>query len=128
LFARRLAVPVFDMTDDTEQEYVYAVAHPHNYVKVGRSKNPQQRLQDFQIGTPYQLWLLAALPVEDSRRVERELHEHLSDKQERGEWFAFDFDDYDMIVDMMKMAGSRRDFASLADFYQWQERKEVALR
>lgn len=114
------------MTD--EQEYVYAIAHPHNYVKLGRSNNPQDRLQRLQTGSPYELWMLACLPVSDGDRVESDLHDHLSQQRERGEWFTFDYDDYDMIVELMKMAASDKRFESLDDFHNWQQRKREAMK
>lgn len=113
------------MTED--QEHVYAIAHEHGFVKIGRSKNPQQRLSNHQTSCPYNLWLLASLPVSDSRAVETDLHEMLDEKQVRGEWFELEYDDYDDIVDMMKMAASSTEFESVEGFREWQARKNRRL-
>jgi len=110
-----------------EQEYVYAIAHPHGYIKIGRSNDPQKRLQAHQTSTPYDLWLLASLPVEDSQEIESELHELFEEKQVSGEWFELNYDDYDDIVDMMKMSCSTREFESVENFREWQEEKNRRL-
>lgn len=114
------------MTDDN-QEYVYAIGHPHGYVKIGRSANPMKRLNNHQTSTPYELWLIVSLPVDDSRAVENELHEHFSEKLVRGEWFELDYDDYDMLADLMKMAGSKEEFEGVGDYRKYQRRKREAI-
>lgn len=113
------------MTD--KQDHVYGIAHPHGYVKLGRSVNPQQRLQEHQTSSPYELWLLFAVPVEDADAVEKELHEWFDSKNHRGEWFDLDYSDYDDLIDLAKMLSSHRDFESVADFRAWQQRKREAL-
>jgi len=110
-----------------EREYVYAIAHPHGYVKIGHSKNPQKRLTSHQISCPYELWILAQLPVKNPKDVEEALHERFDYARERGEWFDLDYDDYDVLVDMMRMAASQHEFDSLDEFYAWQERKREAM-
>lgn len=113
------------MSDD--RKYVYGIAHPHGYVKIGYSKDPCERLKDHQVSTPYELWILIQLPVEDAEAVERQLHELLGDKNTRGEWFELGYRDYDMLADMMKMAASSYEFESVDDFRQWQARKQEAV-
>lgn len=115
------------MSDDTTQEYVYGIGHPHGYVKLGRSTEPGKRLREHQISCPYELWLVAAVPVDDSHAVEDELHDHFADTHVRGEWFELTHDDYDDLNDMMKMAASSHDFESVAEFRAWQQRKREAL-
>lgn len=112
---------------EQEQEYVYAIAHPHGYVKIGHSKNPQERLRSHQISTPYELWVLVQLPVDDARSVEEELHDYFSDKNERGEWFNLDYKDYDLLSDLMRMAASDHEFETIDDYRAWQDRKQEAM-
>lgn len=112
---------------ESETRYVYAIAHPHGYVKIGYSNDPQKRLKSHQTSCPYKLWILAQLPVEDPETVEEELHDRFSDAHERGEWFDLGYDDYDVLVDMMRMAASQYDFESVDDFQAWQDRKREAM-
>jgi len=114
------------MTED-DQQYIYAIAHPHNYVKLGHSKDPSQRLRDHQISSPYELWILVQIPVKDPKEAEAALHDHLSEKNVSGEWFELDYDDYDMLADLVKMAASGYDFETVGDFRAWQDRKREAM-
>jgi hypothetical protein len=110
-----------------EQQYIYAIAHPHGYVKIGYSKNPQQRLSTHQTGSPYNLWILAQVPVNEPREVESELHDYFDDRVERGEWFEFGYADYDDLVDIVRMISSGHEFESVSDFRAWQRRKMEAM-
>lgn len=110
-----------------EQEYVYAIAHPHGFVKIGRSNDPQSRLRQHQTSCPYELWIVAQIPVIDSREVEAELHSYLDEKQVRGEWYDLDHDDYDDLFEMVKMAASDYEFNTVDEFRAWQARKREAM-
>ena len=114
------------MTDE-KQEYVYAIGHPHGYVKIGRSTDPKKRLQSHQISCPYELWVIVQLPVEDSRAIESELHEEFEDTHVRGEWFELGYDDYDMLVDMIRMLDSNIRFEDLAEFRKFRARQRKAV-
>lgn len=96
--------------------YVYAIGHPHGYVKIGRSKDPQARLKDHQTSNPYELWIIAQIPVNNSETVETELHERFDEKRVRGEWFELEHDDYDVITDLMQMYDSNQTFESLESY------------
>jgi len=115
------------MTDEQEKEYVYAIAHPHDFVKIGHSKDPQQRLKDHQTSSPYELWIVVQIPVPDGPNAEQALHEHFSDQRVRGEWFELDYEDYDMLADLVKMASSNHEFKGVEAFREWQARKREAL-
>jgi len=58
-------------------------------LKIGRSKNPKQRLKQLQTGSPYKLKLI--LIVEGKGNIEKNLHERLKRYRQRrnGEWFDF---------------------------------------
>ena len=116
------------MSDDPEREYIYAIGHPHNYTKIGHSSNPNRRLRSIQIGSPYKLWVIAQFPVANPKQVEAALHDHWSDKHERGEWYDLEIEDFDELSDLVKMASSTREFESLAAFRDWQGRKWEAMR
>lgn len=71
----------------SEKSTVYAVKHPHGYVKIGRSENPEKRLQGIQVGSPYELEILAAVETAAPKRLEETLHERFASDNKRGEWF-----------------------------------------
>lgn len=57
-------------------------------IKIGISVNPAGRLNQLQIGHPYQLVLLGTIP--GSRQIEAELHVKFERHHLRGEWFRGD--------------------------------------
>lgn len=72
-----------------ERDCVY-FAEAGGRVKIGwTAKDPQQRLRDLTIGSPFPLRLLAALEVEPGRgrTVEAAFHELFADEHVHGEWF-----------------------------------------
>ena len=54
-------------------------------IKIGLSKNPEERLNELQTSTPYKLKLLAKIKGDISK--ERELHRRFARYRIRGEWF-----------------------------------------
>lgn len=71
------------------QHLYIAQSHTTGAFKVGRSSNPDRRLKDLQVGSPYKLKLI--LVVEDMGWRERQIHMALkgyrSQGQMKGEWF-----------------------------------------
>lgn len=57
-------------------------------VKIGKAKNPRERIATLQTASPYPLRLLHVLP--GGRPLERQLHERLAPFRLRGEWFDLD--------------------------------------
>lgn len=105
----------------SETEYVYVIGHPHDYVKIGRSKKPRKRLKKIQTASPYTLWLIAQFPVNDAVAVEQALHDHFEDGHVRGEWYELGYSDYDDIADLSRMTDSNREFESIEDFRDWKQ-------
>lgn len=75
--------------------YVYFIAvtdaHP-NTVKIGKAKNPMQRLIEMQTGCPYQLKLVGQVPCLSEKhayQVETNAHIAFRDFAYRGEWFRY---------------------------------------
>lgn len=65
---------------------VSAVGTP--YVKVGKSDDPEARLNSLQVGCPFPLRLVAAALVGSiANRVEEGAHRRLEPFRYRGEWF-----------------------------------------
>lgn len=74
---------------------IYAIgAQGTPWVKIGCTHIPvEERLRTLQIGQPFPLHLIAAVPVEaDMRRIEKYVHDFLSAERRRGEWFEMPMD------------------------------------
>ena len=59
-------------------------------IKIGYAKDVEKRMADLQIGNPYQLFLIAAVPVKSmahGKQVEKWLHQRFKTQHIRGEWF-----------------------------------------
>lgn len=70
--------------------YVYCIRAATGHVKVGISRNPDARLRQLQTGHPEALTMVWSEPVATKRAgsVERAIHQALSEKHLRGEWFT----------------------------------------
>lgn len=110
-----------------DQRYVYVIGHPEGFVKIGRSKDPEQRLQEIQTSSPYDLWIIAQFPVDNSNTVEGQLHDRFSDRNVRGEWYEFDIGEYDAIFDMAEFGNSHTEATSIADIDEWRRDRMEAL-
>ena len=60
----------------------------NDFIKIGKSNNPEQRLQSLQVASPYKLNLLKVLDVDDV--FEKDVHKYFSYLHHRGEWFKKD--------------------------------------
>lgn len=67
--------------------FVYFIASANGRVKIGRSKRPEERLNDLQTGSSVRLEMIAAIPSTNSAKTERQLHELFADRHADGEWF-----------------------------------------
>lgn len=75
------------------QDTYLALDKSTGYIKIGRSKNPQNRINEFMNANP-SIILLATAEVD----VERELHIKYAHKNVRGEWFDLSNKDIDNII------------------------------
>ena len=64
---------------------IYFIGCNDRYVKIGVSHSPGSRLNDFQVGNPYDLTILKTIDV--SNKAEAYLHDKFSHLHHRGEWF-----------------------------------------
>ena len=73
--------------------YVYVLsAGP--YVKVGRTKNPDNRIKALKIQLPFPVGVEAVIPCEDHVSAERYLHHFMRRERVNGEWFDLSGDPY----------------------------------
>lgn len=71
---------------------IYAIGHPHGFVKIGRSVEPRKRIEAFQPGTPYKLWIISVIEVihdidDPIISVENGLHNYFEHHNVKREWF-----------------------------------------
>jgi hypothetical protein len=67
--------------------YVYVVGFG-SYIKIGWTRNPQQRLFEVQDGAPVRLTVYLIRPAIKSH--EAELHDRFANQRLRGEWFDYE--------------------------------------
>ena len=71
---------------NNSDSYVYFIqSEKGGAIKIGLSKNPEERLNELQPSTPYKLKLLAK--IKGNVRKERELHRKFARYRIQGEWF-----------------------------------------
>jgi hypothetical protein len=80
-------------------DYVYVIeAEGLKRVKVGRAKNPGQRLGILQLGSPVRLTLVKAYGLKHAGQIERAVHWQLQDKLVWGEWFEVSASEAEMAI------------------------------
>lgn len=79
-------------------DYIYIISNELNYVKVGVSKNPKQRVRSLQTGNEHKLTLLFQEEFNCTRKhllnIEKEIHKQLRviSTHAMGEWFLITAD------------------------------------
>lgn len=77
--------------------YVYLVQSPTGAYKIGRTKNPDDRMRTFSVKLPFEVEYVALIPCDDMKWLEAELHNRYADKHVNGEWFNLDAADVETI-------------------------------
>ena len=68
--------------------YVYLIQSLENgYYKIGKSKNPNKRIEQLQTGNSSKLKLISTYQSELSNKIEGTLHRKYSYLKKEGEWF-----------------------------------------
>lgn len=102
---------------------------PRGPVKIGVAMRPMERLETLQVGCPYPLTLVAAVP--GTVVIEHAIHEHLKEYRRVGEWFepappvlevAAEFFDIALMLEDFVRDGCELELADLAAIMWEQER------
>lgn len=102
-----MKLPIFNSAGRMRGSYVYLVLCGDAgtiYVKVGRSSNPFQRLNELRVGCPLIPKIMATVEVatlQRAKRLESHLHAALKAWRSHGEWFllnAADKGDFNTIL------------------------------
>lgn len=76
---------------DSQQEVVYLIVAEtvdgYNYTKIGRSKNPEKRLEEIQPYCPIPCRIEHTIQSDDPSAVEAVLHRDSAGVRMEGEWF-----------------------------------------
>lgn len=81
----------FEVPDDIPDMYVYAIKNTDTgNIKLGISKNPEQRLKQLQTGCDGKLELVAYRKADNGYRDELQLHTENEQHAIHGEWFTSD--------------------------------------
>lgn len=87
-----------------DQRYVYAIRDARNRVKIGKSKDPQRRLRELEVGNPEALELFCSAEVRDASSLERDLHRKFANENLRGEWFQLPEEEQAELKNVMQIA------------------------
>lgn len=77
--------------------YVYLLQSPTSAYKIGRTRDPNNRMRTFGVQLPFEVDFICVIKTGDMYELERRLHERYADKRIRGEWFALDSEDVEYI-------------------------------
>jgi len=75
------------MTTITDDQRVYVIQHQLGPVKIGIAKDPESRMREIQVSSPFTLKLRKTGNPTDAREVEAYLHQHFRRYRLSGEWF-----------------------------------------
>lgn len=77
--------------------YVYLLQSPTGYYKIGRTKDPNDRMATFSVKLPFEVEYACLIHTQDMHKLESDLHEMFSQKRVNGEWFSLNDTDVDHI-------------------------------
>lgn len=77
--------------------YIYLLQSSTGAYKIGRTKNPDNRLATFGVLLPFEVEYACLIATEDMHSLERSLHGMFASQRINGEWFALSPADVDYI-------------------------------
>lgn len=77
--------------------FVYLLKTGSDVYKIGRAKDPNNRLRVFNVKLPFEVEFEHLIATENMYLLERELHQRFASKRVNGEWFRLDMQDIDYI-------------------------------
>lgn len=94
-----------------ETGYVYLLQSPTGAYKIGKTKNPDDRMKTFGVKLPFEVSYTCVISSEMYAQLERELHERYAEKRLNGEWFALTIND---VAEIKAMRGVTFDYGGEA--------------
>jgi hypothetical protein len=77
--------------------FVYLVRAESGHYKIGRTRDPQNRIKTFSVQLPFRVEFEHVIKSDDMCALEEQLHERYANKRLDGEWFNLSADDVDYI-------------------------------
>lgn len=77
--------------------YVYLLQSDTGHYKIGRSKDPDNRIKTFGVKLPFEVEYIALIETEDMVKLETDLHDLYDHKRVNGEWFDLSPEDVELI-------------------------------
>jgi hypothetical protein len=93
-------------TDKTDYVYVIRALRTNLY-KIGKTNDPEGRLQSLQTGSAHRLKLLHVIRADNATAAEEELHRLLHGKRMEGEWFRLTNSEKDVLVSIERFENKR---------------------
>lgn len=78
--------------------YIYLLRSMSGYYKIGRSKNPDNRIKTFSVKLPFEVEYVVVIPSDDMIEFEKSWHDWFADKRVNGEWFSLTNDDAEFMA------------------------------
>lgn len=73
--------------------FVYLIRSASGYYKIGRTKNPDDRIATFSVKLPFEVEYEHLIETTDMYQLEKDLHARFADRRVNGEWFDLTDDD-----------------------------------
>lgn len=77
--------------------YVYLIQSPTGSYKIGRTKDPSNRMKTFTVKLPFEVDYVCVIETADMYRLEGDLHLRFNSKRVNGEWFRLEPQDVEHI-------------------------------
>lgn len=77
--------------------YIYLIQSVTGAYKIGRTKNPDDRIKTFSVKLPFEVEYVCVVETENMYYLERELHRQFDTKRINGEWFKLSENDVSAI-------------------------------
>lgn len=106
-------------TTFTPDGFVYLAYCETGHYKIGRSKNPGDRIRHFDTQMPVEVTTIHTFPAESYRYAEEELQSECTEFHEKGEWYSLP----QKYVDAIKRVEKYQD-----DFYHSEDSKVISIK
>jgi len=77
--------------------YVYILRSSSGYYKIGRTKNPDDRLKTFSVKLPFEVEYEHVIATDDMVELEKAFHMLFEKKRVEGEWFDLNAEDIEIL-------------------------------
>lgn len=87
----------------TRAGFVYLLRSASGFWKIGKTKNPQNRIETFSVKLPFEVEYEHLIPCADMSSAEIQLHQRFATKRTNGEWFALTDEDVAIIKSIQSL-------------------------